>query len=265
MLLRLQCSADRQGQLYNVHTALIVDQDKEAPTSGLISTLALMGMRRLSQEVFALFKRTYIDSQRNFLAEVTDVSVEVFLGEAFAKHIEEASWDPQYEHGDNAIANRVASARSSVKSFVIHQLSNSLPPNSSGIGCGYYDEDGAGDGGGIAKVMNEYVFSICFNPEIHENNVLLFLDHCLSNLSPSIFSGIEGSGYDYVATKDGLPGGLDPKEMGRYWRKHGKYILGCNFHAIRRCVFTSNYMAAYNDDLNGVFSVLGELADAYAT
>jgi len=259
VLFRLQCSADRQGQLHNLHTALIVDQDKAAATSGLVSKLALMGMRKLSQEVFALFKRTYIDSQRNFLADANDVPVEAFLGIAFAELLEEASRAPQSEHGDNAIARRVASARSVVKSFVIYQLSNSLPPNGSGVGCGHYDEDGVEDGGGIAKVMNDYMFNICFNPDIHQGNVLLFLDHCLSHLSSSFFSGRDEDGY--VATKAELPGGLDPKAMGRYWRQHREHIRGRDLHASGRCVFTSNYTAFYRDDLDGVFTVLDELAD----
>ena len=259
MLFRLQCSADRQGQLHNVHTALIVDQDRAATTSGLVSKLALMGMRRLSQEVFALFKRTYIDPQRNFLAEANDVLVEEFLGTAFAKNIDEASRDPRSEQGSNAIAQRIASARSVVKSFVIYQLSNSIPPNGSGVGCGHYDEDGIEDGGGIAKAMNNYLFGICFNPEIQESNVLLFLDHCLSHLSSSFFSGGDENGF--VATKAELPGGLNPKEMGRYWRQHREHIRGSDLHTSERCVFTPNYIAFYRDDLNGVFAVLDKLAD----
>jgi|TARA_R110001599_G_scaffold22821_1_gene84066 hypothetical protein len=257
MLFRLQCSADRQGQLYNVHTALIVDQDKDAATSGLVSELAVRGMRRLSQEVFALFKRTYIDTQRNFLAETNEVQIEEFLGIAFAKLIEEASRDPQSEHGANTVAQRVASARYVVKSFVIYQISNSSPPNGSGVGCGYYDEAGSEDGGGIARVMNEYMFGVCFNPKICNENVFLFLDHCLSHLSSSFFSGSDEEGY--VATAVELPGGLDANEMGRYWRQHGEHIRGLNLQIDRR-VFTSNYTACYRDDLGGVFAVLDELA-----
>lgn len=234
-----------------------------AETSGLVSKLALMGMRKLSQKVFALFKRTYIDSQRNFFAEVNKLSVEAFLGAAFAEFIEEASRDPHPKYGDNSVAYRVASARDVVKSFVIYQLSNSLSPNGSGVGCGYYDEYGTEDGGGIAKVMNDYVFGICFNPKFHADNVLLFLDHCLSHLSNSFFSGGDEDGY--VATKTGLSGGLDPNEMGRYWRQHREYIRGLDLHTSRRCVFTLNYIAFYRDDLGGVFSVLDELADEVFT
>ncbi len=259
LLFRLQCSADRQGQLYNLHTALIVHQDVTAATSGLVSKLALMGMRNLSQEVFALFKRTYIDSPRNFLAEANDAPVDAFLGIAFAHLGEQASRDPQSEHGDTAIARRVASARSVVKSFVIYQLSNSLPPNGSGVGCGHYDADGVEDGGGIAKLMNDYVFGTCFNPDVHENNALLFLDHCLSHLSSSFFSGRDEEGY--FATKAELPGGLDPKEMGSYWRQHREQIRERELQTSQRCVFTPNYIASYRDDLDGVFTVLDELAD----
>lgn len=259
MSFRLQCSADRGGQLYDLHTALIVHQDMSAATSGVVSQLALMGMRRLSQQVFALFKRIYIDSRRNFLVEVSNAPVDAFLGVAFAQHIDEASRDPRSERSDTSIARRVAAARSVVKSFVIYQLSNSLPPNGSGVGCGHYDEDGVEDGSGISKLMNEYVFGICFNPEIHESNVLLFLDHCLSHLSSPFYSGRDEDGY--VATKAELPGGLDPKEMGRYWRQYRERIRGRELRTSGRCVFTPNYTAHYRDDLDGVFAVLDELAD----
>jgi hypothetical protein len=259
MLFRLQCSADRQGQLFNLHSALIFDQDETAARDGLVSKLALLGMRKLSQEVFALFKRTYIDLQRNFLAEANEVPVGAFLGLGFANLGEQASLDPQSEHGDTSIARRIASARSVVKSFVIYQLSNPLPPNGSGVGCGHYDEGGVEDGRGIAKLMNNYMFGTCFNPEVHESNVLLFLDHCLSHLSNSFFSGRDEQGY--FATKADLPGGLDPKEMGRYWRQYREYIRGRELQTSQRCVFASSYTASYRDDLDGVFAVLDELAD----
>lgn len=259
MLFRLQCSADRQGQLYNLHSALIVHQDGSATTNGLVSDLALMGMRRLSQEVFALFKRTYIDPRRNFLSEVSDAPVEVFLGEALPQLGEQASKDAQSEQGAAPLAQRVSSARSAVKSFVMYQLSNTLPPKGSGVGCGHYDECGACDGGGISRLMNEYAFGVCFNPDIHPDNVFHFLDHCLSHLSNSFFSAREEEGY--FASKAELPGGLDPKEMGRYWSQHRELIRQRALEVEDRNVVTSNYIASYRDDLAGVFTVLDGLAD----
>ncbi|QWT47051.1 KAP family NTPase [Azospira inquinata] len=259
MLFRLQCSADRQGQLYNLHSALIVHQDRSAVTSGLVSNLALMGMRRLSQTVFALFKQTYIDPQRNFLSEVSDAPVEAFLGEALSQLGQQASRDDQFKQGSAFLAQHVSSARSSVKSFVIYQLSNPLPPNGSGVGCGHYDECGTDDGGGIARLMNEYAFGVCFNPDIDEDNVFHFLDHCLSHLSRSFYSGRDEMGYS--ASKAELPGGLDSREMGRYWSQHQNLIRQRAMHVKERYVVTTNYIASYRKNLAEVFAVLDGLAE----
>ena len=181
MIFRLLCSADRHENLHNLYSALIVHQDKNAETTGLVTNLALIGMRKLSQEVFTLFKRDYIDSQRNFLAEVSKAPVEDFLGEAFSQLNKQVLNDSKVESTPDSFAHRILLARSVVKSFVIFQLSNRLTPNGAGVGCGFYDENGASDGDGIARLMNDYVFNICFNPDIHEDNVFHFLDHCLSN------------------------------------------------------------------------------------
>ena len=107
--------------------------------------------------------------------------------------------------------------------------------------------------------MNEYVFGFCFSPLVSGDNVLLFLDHCLANLSSPFHTGRDEEGY--VATKSGLPGGLDPKAMGRYWLEHRDHIRGLGFQDSGRCVYTPGYTAFYRDDLDGVFSVLNELAE----
>lgn len=150
-------------------------------------------------------------------------------------------------------------AKTAVKSFVIYQLSNPLPPNGSGVGCGHYDERGAGDSGGIARLMSEYAFGVCFNPDIHEDNVFHFLDHCLSSLSNSFFSGRDEEGY--FASKAELPRGLDPTKMGRYWSQHRELIRQRVLNVEERYVVTSNYIASYHEDLAGVFAILDELAD----
>lgn len=263
MLFRLQCSADRGGQLYNLHTALIVHQDMSAPASGSVSQLAQMGMRKLSQKIFAHFKRTYIEPGRNFIAEANEVPVDALLGQAFSHLHEQASLDPASDQGDTSIARRVVAARSSASSFVIYQLSNALPPNASGVGCGHYDEYGAEDGGGISKLMNDYVFGHCFSPIVDGDNVLLFLDHCLAHLSSPFDTGRDEEGF--VATKSGLPGGLDPKAMGMYWLTHRDHIRGLGIQDSGRCVYMPGYTAFYRDDLDGVFAALDELAEEVAT
>lgn len=258
MIFRLQCSADRQGQLHNLHSALIIHQDKSAATSGRLSDLALIGMRKLSQEVFALFKRTYINSQRNFFAEVDNAPDNKFLGEAPFQLTRQSSNDGQSEPNVASLTHHVFVARSVVKSFVIYQLTNREAPNGSGIGCGFYDESGTGDECEIARLMNNYVFNVCFNPDIHEDNVLHFLDHCLSHLSNSFFSDRDEEGY--FASKTELPGGLDPNKMGRYWNNHKELIRQRAQLVEERKVVTPNYIASYREDLDGVFAVLDEIA-----
>ncbi|WP_306553811.1 KAP family NTPase [Acidovorax facilis] len=263
MLFRLQCSEDRGGQLYNLYRALIADQDMSAPTTGLVSELALMGMRKLSQRVFALFKRSYIDARRNFIAEASEVPVDALLGQAFVHLHAQASQDPGSQHGDETIAGKVASARFFAGSFVIYQLSKSLAPNGVGVGCGYYDEVGTEDRSGISKLMNEYVFDFCFNPKVDEDNVFRFLDHCLAHLSSPFQTGRDEDGF--IATKTELPGGLDPKAMGMYWQQHRDHIRGLGLQDSGRCVFMPRYTAFYRDDLAGVFAVLDELAEEAAS
>ncbi|QCF26491.1 KAP P-loop protein [Hydrocarboniclastica marina] len=260
MLFRLQCSADRQGQLHNLQSALIAHADRRAPTSGLVSTLATLGMRKLSQEVFALFKRTYIDPQRNFHAEASAIPAETLFGEApSAPGHEENGVSAEGEEVATSLNERVSSARNTIRSFIIYQLSNPSPPKGSGVGCGYYDEYGDGDDKGIAAAMNRYVFGVCFNPGCKEDNIFYFLDHCLTNLTSPLVSGnFEGG---YVATKSALPAGLDPLEMGRYWRQHGELIRQRVNGRKDNYVFTTSYKASYSDDLPQIFDVLDELAE----
>ncbi len=106
--------------------------------------------------------------------------------------------------------------------------------------------------------MNDYVFKVCFSPKFDENNIFHFLDYCLSNLSHSFFIGEGDKGY--IATKNSLAGGLDPKEMGQYWNANKEQILKQSLQNEDRLVVTLNYIASYSEDLEGVFNVLDELA-----
>lgn len=261
ILFRLNCSADRHGQLHNLYSALILDQDRKAETSGSGNYLAKIGMKKLSQEVYSLFKKEYIVPKRNFLSEVNATPNKKFLGEALSYQFEHGSIDDCSEQHPMSLEESFKAARNAVKVFVVYQLSNSFGPSGSGVGCGHYDEieDTEGNGFGIARAMNDYMFDVCFNPDIGEENIFHFIDHCLSHLSNSFFSGADDDAY--IATKKGIPGGLDPKKMGLYWRRHQKQIRQLVENEGERTVVTANYIASYGDNLNGVFTVLNELAN----
>jgi hypothetical protein len=215
--------------------------------------------------VFSLRKSSRFSSKPTlilggiFFSEVSDAPTEAYLGEASSQPGLQGVVDDQSEQGADSRDQLVSVARNTTKIFVIYQLSNSLPPNGSGVGCGHYDEYQDGDNSGIARLMNKYVFGVCFNPEIHEDNIFHFLDYCLSHLSNSFFSDIDKEGY--TATKAALPGGLDPKEMGMYWKQYRSLVHQQVQNIEERYVNTFNYIASYHEDLPSVFAVLDELAD----
>jgi hypothetical protein len=207
-----------------------------------------MGMRELSQAVFALFRRTFIEPRRNFFQESHDIPAELLLGgssvqPAVVSSVRDGSGLPVMP-----LDGQLAAARAFVSSFVTYQLSNRIRPNGSGVGCGLYDESGKGDGGGISQVMNEYVFDVCFNPNIVADNSLLFLDYCLSHLSNRFFSGREEPGF--IATKESLTAGFDPSELARYWLQHRATVLEHATRNAERKVYGSNYVATYAADLD---------------
>ena len=257
LLFRMYCSADRQGKLYNLHRALIVHDNMSAPTDGLVSSLALNGMRTLSQRVFQHFRETYIDQSRNFLTGVDVTPDHVFFGdlELWLKAQSTESEEP------NRLSDQLLATRSGVKSFVLYQLANRESPNGSGTGCGLYDESGALDSGGISVKMNKYIFEVCFNPSVSDDNIFHFADYCLRSLSSNFFGAGHGE-EGYTVTEAGLVSGLDPAELKGYWAAFGQKIKERNLPAVERRVVTLNYVATYSEDLRKVFEVLDKMANA---
>jgi hypothetical protein len=259
MLFRLQCSADRQGSLHNLTSALILDQDVTAATAASSKVLALTGMRRLSQEIFALFKRTYIHSRRNFCSETEVVLDDALLGDAMPWIVSNISSKESSGLGFPSLSQLASVARSNVKYFVLYQLSNSTPPGGAGVGCGYYDEFGVADAGEIARQMNKYVFGFCFNPAIEDGNSFIFLDYCLLHLTGSFFSGDDDG--SYTATRSGILGGFAARDMAIYWVEHQDEIREKALQAQDRQVLASGYTVSYREGLGGVFAVLDALVD----
>ena len=204
ILFRLQCSADRQGQVHNLHNALIVHDDMNALTTGPVNALAIAGMRTISQRVFALFKSRYIDVKENLFDDIDVISKAELLGSA--------SIESAINENERGGQDSIEKTRSAIKSFVVYQLINRQAGQGSGVGCGYYDLVGAADKGDIAALMNDYLFEICFNPEIEENNTEHFLDYCLCKLTSGIWSGgDEEEGYHHPCLEKGVKLGLNFK------------------------------------------------------
>lgn len=255
MLFRLQCSADRQGQLFNLQSALVLERDPGASRGGPVNALAIGGMRKISQVIFSRFSSTFIEPGRNFYTDAMQVTDAEILGDAGPNAINDRS--PSRQERVLNYSGRLAACRTTLHSFVIYQLANKLGPTGAGVGCGYYDEQGEKDAGGIAEKMNEYVFDHCFNPEIEDKNALHFLDHCLAHLTSPIFSARNDG--QYIADERDLLGGLDSNRAIQYWKRHGRGIRVQGSLHPDRTVVTYGYIATYSGDLEQVYAVLDNL------
>lgn len=109
--------------------------------------------------------------------------------------------------------------------------------------------------------MNKYIFEVCFNPSLSDNNIFHFADYCLRSLNSSFFGAGHGE-EGYAATETGLVSGLDPAEFKRYWTDFGQSIKQRNLPTEERRVVTLNYVATYSEDLPKVFEVLDKMANA---
>lgn len=250
LLFRLYCCADRRGQLYNLNAALILDQDDNEETTGSVNKLTIQGMRKISQEIFALFSNSYISKNVNFFNEMEKTEEELFINSNFDE--EEASYS-----GKLSSSERIAATKMSIANFVIYHLSNKKGPDGSGIGCGFYDVKGSEDNNGIANLMNDYLFDVCFNPYIAEDNALYFIDYCLSHLTSGFFSNLDTD--DFVPTKEDIIKPLDEKKFREFWKKHKDTVIKIAENNKTRKVDTPNYIASYKDDLKAVLTVLDEI------
>lgn len=253
MLFRLQCSPDRRGQVDNIHAALSLHEKKNTPKSEQ-SEPARGEMRALSQSVFSIFQKTFIKQKRNFLRELDETPSHMLLG-GLAQ--EKAMLDKLTPEEAKTLETQQHATRSMMKTFITYQLTNTEPPTGSGIGCGVYDERGNNDSGGISAAMNKYIFDFCFNPLIQEENVLIFSDYCLSNLSNTFW--IDQNEEGYIPTESGLASGLDPMRLKKYWIKFRDKIIEVTSKEPRREVITMHYIATYEEDLPKVFSVLDNM------
>lgn len=252
LLFRLQCSADRGGQLFNVQAVLIAYSSPDHPLVGRTDVLAVQGMRRFSQLVYAAFKKRYIVPAVNFLKDASAVTDEQLLGE-IGPYVK-----GRQDLDEGSLSDALLASKSALKTFVLYQLANNYPPTGSGVGCGFYDPEGDADTGRISKEMNRYIFQICFNPLRSSDNSLLFVDHCLSNLSSGILSGDESDGY--IPTVESISSGFDRRMMGRFWSKHGGAIRAVALKNLDRKVVTGNYSIHYAEHTEALFSTLDSIA-----
>lgn len=241
---RLVCSIDRQGSLGNVYRGLLQFEDPKATGGGDVPLLALNSLRRLSQTIFKLFKKRYIEANVNFYLAVDEVSDGAIFGAV----------EPLKRNSGEAETPAVV--RSVIKTFVIYQLANSQRGTGSGVGCGVYDEEGTKDQGGIRTAMARYLLDVCFDPTVRPEHALVFGDFCVRSVRESAVLVLGEPTASSIETT--LTQILPKEDLAAFWLKR-RDILRSELLQLDRRIVSHNFLATYKDHLPMVFSVLDSM------
>ncbi len=247
MLLRLFCSADRQAGVRRIYTALARLEDPDDKAIGDVEHIATRSMRRLSQLVFAEFRQNYIDARVNFFLDADRITEAQILGEGGHAILEDVK----------DLEADLKSSISGLKSFVMYQLINYRGGNGEGIGCGRYDEEGMLDGGGIRKVMTDYLLGFCFDPSHGHAHARAFADFCIRSLRDEPFEFIDVDNVE--GTLKAVTKLLGRDAMAGYWTKSGDQIKKLLASARGTVYCYNNFKASYEDRLPTLFLAMDRL------
>ncbi len=249
---RLFCSADRGGNVFNLTRALAKDGNPNAPVDGATRIIAIEEMRKISQKVFEVFKKRYINKKINIFDIIDELSL-VDLTSKYHKFTKSKIKSGELKEPDE----RLRELRSRIKLFTIYQLGSASIDH--GIPCGYYDASGSEDKKEIYNEMNDYLFNICFYPGKKKDNLKNyehFLDYLLMNFV-SVFEPVKGR--NYIANINQFTKVLDKERLRKYWNDNESVIKKLNLTMSDKSVLTGNYKAFYSKDLEDVYKALDEL------
>lgn len=246
---RLFCSADRGGDVFNLTRAIAKHGNPFAPTEGLISNIATEEMREISQRVFDIFNKQYIEKNKNIFDLIESLSLPDLAGK-YSDFVNQKISEEVV--GD--VDKHIGALKSRIKLFTIYQLGNSLV--SFGVGCGYYDPTGKEDKKTIKALVNKYLFETCFNPTISQKNYEHFVDYLLINFT-SVFGSEDGRGY--TPHLDEFTKVLEREMLNKYWKNNSTAIKALNLTTYDKIIYQGNYNASYKNDLPKVFEELDKL------
>jgi hypothetical protein len=202
-------------------------------------------IREISQRFFSEFEKRYINVNENLIEEIEGLSQESLLGD-FEDFIRK-----EFEGKGQNIADEIAKIRSSLTGHIIGQLSSQKSD-----ALGQYDEKGLGDANGISQNMRKYIFGTCFDVVANAKNSQRFVDYMLASLSHNYAT----KGYEFIPKLKDYQSWLGESELRDYWKKnHEKIKSHCRGLSGNTQVFTYNYVAKYQDDLEDLFRELDKM------
>jgi len=209
LLFRLNCCVDRDGEVFNLSKALAKYESFDAPTSGDVRFILIEEMRKMSQAVFKIFKKRFIDKKINVFYEIESLTLDEVVGEYFGKK--------EFDINANNLSKILTQLKFEMKVFILYQLGSKEFITGTGIACGYYDLVGKADMGGISASLNEYLFEICFDLELNCKNYKCFVNYLMANFfSTSRFSFSERS----IPQIGDLTKVLEKSKLLEYWEKN---------------------------------------------
>ena len=198
-------------------------------------------IREMSQGFFSEFKERYINPKKNLIEDIEGLSQESLLGD-FGDFIRK-----EFESKGQNLDDEIAKIRDSLIGHIIGQLSSQKPD-----ALGQYDEKGSEDAKGISMSVRQYIFGTCFDVDANVKNAQRFVNYMLASLSHNYGR----KGYEFIPKLEDYQSWLGD-ELCEYWRKNHKIIKShCRGLSRDTQVFTYNYVARYQDDLEDLFTEL---------
>ena len=152
------------------------------------------------------------------------------------------------------IEKKAIELKTRVGSFILYQLTNNEV--SHGVGCGYYDPAGTDDKNTIRGLMNDYLFTHCFDPS-KPKNAEYFIDYLFRNFA-SAFASAREDGLRYIPTINEFIKVLDKEKLALFWQTHAATFKTLKLEELEKVVFVGNDEASYKKYVPMVYKVLDE-------
>ncbi|MFJ4196117.1 P-loop NTPase fold protein [Pseudomonas sp. NPDC089534] len=195
--------------------------------------------RNISQVIFDVFKRQYIDNRINILSEVDSIDPLDLFGlykHLFTESSDIDSWEI-----------KIKRKKQNIKETITSEFGNRIIHN-----CGVFDQHGREDNCEISAIFSKYLFSVCFNPQ-DPQGTLHFAEYILSyanNVLQDINTPTDKSDLSSLLHN------LDHQELKKYWVKNHETVKARASEEQDRVIYTTYSQPSFRTDLLLAFRAL---------
>ncbi|WP_085632336.1 P-loop NTPase fold protein [Pseudomonas sp. R16(2017)] len=198
--------------------------------------------REISQFIFNLFKKQYIESGKNILEEINTTDPLKLFGryeEIFTLSKNTKTWEEKIKH-----------KKQDIKDTLLSRLGNVIIDD-----CGVFDESGQMDKHGISKAFSEYLFSVCFDPKSSDG--LLHFSEYLLNFANNTLKDVNNPKDE--SSLSALLNNLDRVQLGQYWKSNHEAIKARAVMEEGRVIYKTYSKPSFRTDLPLAFRALDSL------